>query len=239
MSKFWESQAKIIDRANFRGDGQYLEQKAEMPMHALYQDLVKRGHDGKFEFLKEDGAFGCRTKWLTGPNIIVSRDLIESIYEIAFIEESLGKMPEFILDIGAGYGRLAHRILSLFNRGIHITCTDLVPISREICKFYLESKEMYNWSVVKPEDLAQNLPFDLAINIHSWPECDPEEVEWWLEKLAEWKVKNLMVIPHNVGFWYRNGKGEFRSTIEKYYKLKVEKTMPEVWPRTYTMWELK
>jgi hypothetical protein len=239
MSKFWESQAKIIDRANFRGDGQYLEQKAEMPMHALYRDLVKRGHDGKFEFLKEDGAFGCKTKWLTGPNIIVSRDLIESIYEIAFIEESLGKMPEFILDIGAGYGRLAHRILSIFNQGIHITCTDSVPISREICRFYLEYRKVDYWAIVKPEDLIRPV-FNLAINIHSWPECDPEEVEWWLEKLAEWKVKNLMVIPHNVGFWYQNaGKGEFRSTIEKYYKLKVEKTMPEVWPRTYTMWELK
>jgi SAM-dependent methyltransferase len=247
MSDFWERQAKIIDRARFRGSEQYLEQRPEFPYEALYADLVGRGLGSMFEVLKEDGAFGCETKWLDGPELVASRDLIESIYEIAFIKECLGSLPKQILDIGAGYGRLAHRILALLD-DVDVYCVDTVPISRKVCEQYLSYRGVNGWSILEPENITEVVgrKVDLAVNIHSWPECSREEIDWWLERLKRWGVPYLMVIPHNPTFRChigsdpsRYGDGEFRSLIEaRGYVLTTERFMPKAWPRTYTMWKL-
>ena len=73
--------------AYFRGDSQYLFQGRGTPeaAYALSADYAAR-HDalGLFETLEEDGAFGALTFPVDGR--IVSRDLLDSVLEIASCE---------------------------------------------------------------------------------------------------------------------------------------------------------
>lgn len=59
----------------------------------------------------EDGALGAHTVEVAGRT--VSRDLLDSICEIYFLERPVAPLLHRnmrVLDIGAGYGRLAHRM---------------------------------------------------------------------------------------------------------------------------------
>jgi 2-polyprenyl-3-methyl-5-hydroxy-6-metoxy-1,4-benzoquinol methylase len=62
---------------------------------------------------------------------LVSRDLIDSIIEISYLEEKLqmSKTERFrILDIGAGYERFAKSIQEGFTN-IEVSCIDAIPLS--------------------------------------------------------------------------------------------------------------
>jgi 2-polyprenyl-3-methyl-5-hydroxy-6-metoxy-1,4-benzoquinol methylase len=65
--------------------------------------------------LEEDDDFGAEVFDFHGK--VVSRDLLDSIIEINFLDRHLGfssRRAVNVLDIGAGYGRLAHRMATAF-----------------------------------------------------------------------------------------------------------------------------
>ncbi len=103
-----------VDLCYFRGDSQYLHQRRGTPeaAYALSADYVARhGVLGLLDALSEDGAFGALTFELDGR--CVSRDLLDSALEIEALAGWLGAdrlAAARVLDVGAGYGRLAHRL---------------------------------------------------------------------------------------------------------------------------------
>jgi hypothetical protein len=158
---------------------------------------------GLLEILKEDGRFGAFT-FLIGEKLI-SRDLLDSITEIYFLEKHLNISSWdnlSVLDIGAGYGRLAHRALCALPNIKAYQCTDAVAQSTFVCDYYLRSCGLGEKAKVVPlhdiEAALENHSVDIAINIHSFSECSISSVDWWMSLIESKSVKYLMVVPNSV-----------------------------------------
>jgi hypothetical protein len=46
------------------------------------------------------------------------------------------------------------------------------------------------------ENTLRDQTIDLAINIHSFSECNLKAIEWWVRLLSKHRVKNLMIVPN-------------------------------------------
>jgi len=190
-----------IDLRYFRGDTQYLYQDrgtSELAYRLSYD--VARSSDslGLFDRVNEDGSFGAIAFEIEG--VAVSRDLIDSVLELNYLSEMLGagSLDDInLLDIGAGYGRLPHRLLQAFP-GATASATDAVPISTFLCEYFLsEHLGLSNASVVPLHKFSEHLEsqsFDVAVNIHSWPETTTNSVHWWLQQLADHDVNRILII---------------------------------------------
>lgn len=212
----------------FRGDNGYVWQLRGLNMnimaYALTAYYVKSIDSlGLLQRLDEDDWFGVIK--FSFDNKIVSRDLLDSIIEIHFLEKHL-QISSYhdlsILDIGAGYGRLAHRMVSAMPNISRYLCTDAVAVSTFISEFYLRFRKLEQKAKVMPideiEDALKSNPVDVALNIHSFSECRIQAIEWWLSLLVKYKVEYLMIVPnsHRGGtFLLTNNYEDFSSVIEK------------------------
>lgn len=209
----WNAKAVdgFLDHRYFRGDSlitwHYRElQRATNLKYFIYAQYV-RGLDepGLLDRLTEDGAFGCWTfHYPAHPRY--SRDLIESVNEILFLERrlALAARPRFsVLDIGAGYGRLAHRMTTAYPNLDDYCCVDAVPDSTFLCEYYLRHRGCAPPArAVALDELDRELhpgSFDLAVNVHSFPECTYDAVAWWLELIAGLDIPNLLIVPNEPG----------------------------------------
>jgi SAM-dependent methyltransferase len=188
----------------FRADSAYVWQLPEQHDEIKYvlTTLYAREHDrlDLLAQLTEDGSFGAHTYEVDG--MLVSRDLLDSVAELTFLEEALDltKAAHFtVLDIGAGYGRFPNRATQAFE---NVTCiaTDAVPLSTFLCEYYLRQRGSTRVEVVPLDAITADLEgrhIDLAVNIHSFSECPLASIEWWLDLLAAADAKYLFVVPNN------------------------------------------
>jgi hypothetical protein len=192
------------DLLHFRGDNSFIWQARGRDQNPLvyalcYHQLAATDRDGLLARLDEDDLFGVHLFEIDGRP--VSRELIDSVREIQFLQRhvGLGSRPATLLDIGAGYGRLAWRIDQAFG-GIHrILATDAVAASTFICDYYLRFRGARNAAAAPLDEvdtLLARTPVDVAINVHSFSECRPEAVEWWVARLALHNVRHLFVVPN-------------------------------------------
>jgi SAM-dependent methyltransferase len=150
--------------------------------------------------LTDDDAFGNFTMTIDGT--IVSRDMLDSIIELYFLERhlKLSSLPgPRILDIGAGYGRLAHRICESLPNVAEYVCVDAVAQSTLISELYLKFRGSRARVVALDEieaTLARWTP-DVAVNVHSFSECRMEAIDWWLGLLEKSGVRHLMIVPND------------------------------------------
>ena len=241
MSAFWDDHATRIDPDRFRADTQYLGCQAEYPYEAMLKDVrhteATPPWRGVLGLLTEDGAFGCTTKVVDG--VTVSRDLLDSCVELAFLERHL---PDHlvgvtrVLDIGAGYGRLAHRWQTAYPQ-VDYRCVDPVSASRLVCAKYLRHRGLES-RVYSPAELDELPTPDLAVNVHSWPECTREEIRWWLRWLREREVPRLFVVPHDPEVLCADDGQPFLSDIAWHgYTLAEHWYGPACWPRTFLLYE--
>jgi putative sugar O-methyltransferase len=184
----------------FRGEGDYLSQRNSDPLPsyaASFGYALALDQAGLFERLSEDSLFGCHTYDILGR--LVSRDLLDSVLEIAFLSEMLGWRPESsirVLDIGAGYGRFAHRLSAAFPK-IEVRCTDAIPTSTFLAEFYLKFRKAMGAAILPLDEAATfGGPVDIACNIHSWSECTLQSIRWWLDRLDHIQPRYLFVVPH-------------------------------------------
>ncbi|MFC1981130.1 putative sugar O-methyltransferase [Chloroflexota bacterium] len=193
------------DLKYFRSDNPYVWQFQDHnfePAYVLTTYYVKTIDTlGLLEKLKEDDEFGIYTFRADGR--VVSRDFLDSIVEIYFLEKHLGisRLPQIsLLDIGAGYGRLAHRIVEALPNIDYCFCTDAIPASTFICEYYLRFRNVCGKARVVPlnqvEDLLANHAIDIAVNVNSFSECTLATIDWWLSRLAKHKVQYLMIVPN-------------------------------------------
>lgn len=217
--------ARRIDIEHFRGEAQYLTTESAGGLRAAYE-AVRRYDDQRaryLDFVREDGEFGVvTTTALNGKRI--SRDLVDSIAEAYFIEEIAGARRGRILDIGAGYGRLAHRLTTIWPE-VAVYSTDAVAVSTAICDYYLRDRGVIGRAPVIPYHQLETLPrIHLACNIHSWSECSFDAIAFWLELLERQRVPLLFVVPHDDDFRLWGREGSFRPLIESHgYKLRVQR----------------
>jgi len=213
----------------FRGDNAYVWQLRGNNMNIIAYALTTfyiKSIDklGLLNTLKEDDFFGIFA--FSIDNKLISRDLLDSILEIYFLEKHLNISVSknlTILDIGAGYGRLAHRMLDALPNIAEYLCTDAFPISTFLSEYYLRFRNLEDKANVVPIDKIENTlkskNINIAINIHSFPECKISAIEWWLSLLAKYNVKYLMIVPHSDTLRTIDGK-DFGEIIKNYgYKL--------------------
>jgi hypothetical protein len=219
----------------FRGDNAYVYQRRGSNMgvsnYALSTYYLKSiDEQNLLSKLTEDELFGNYA--FTIADMKVSRDLLDSIMEIYFLDKHLQVLtPDKhinVLDIGAGYGRLAHRLLSVAPGVDRYFCADAVAVSTFISDYYLRFRQLQDRASVVPldeiEGRLENQRIDLAINIHSFSECKIAAIEWWLQLVSKHKVKNLMIVPnsgvHGGQLLLTNDQKDFEKIIEKHgYRL--------------------
>jgi FkbM family methyltransferase len=153
------------------------------------------------ELLGEDGAFGCWVYEFPGYPAC-SRDLLDSVNELRFMDKHLSVMSRSglrILDIGAGYGRLAHRASQALSGLTDYCCVDAVPESTFLCEYYARVRNIAPPVRVTPLPEVPSLQpkqFDLAVNVHSFSECRLAAVEWWMSQVARLGVPYLFIVPN-------------------------------------------
>lgn len=152
--------------------------------------------------LDEDEQFGVQV-FRFNDEQLMSRDLLDSIVEIYFLEDTLhlSQQRDFkILDIGAGYGRFAHRMAQAFSGQVKTFCVDAIPESTFLCEIYLRFRSVENWTQVVPldqiEETVEGQHIDLAINIHSFSECTLQTVCGWLDFCRKYEITYLMIVPN-------------------------------------------
>jgi hypothetical protein len=190
-----------VDFRRFRDDNAYVWQRGTVAAQYGLTAYYARAHDhrGLLERLTEDRLFGVRAYDVDG--LLVTRDLLDSVAELTFIDEQfeLSASPGFtILDIGAGYGRFAHRATAAFSN-VRCLCTDAVPVSSFLCDFYLGFRQVPRAEVVPLDEVENSLRderIDLAVNVHSFSECPTDAIAWWLDVLATNQVPALLVVPN-------------------------------------------
>lgn len=201
--------AREIDLPRFRADNAYLWQARDgntAARLALSAYCAAR-HDrlGLMDRLAEDGLFGAATlPCLDGR--LVSRDLLDSVLELNFLAEALGPgdMADLnVLDIGAGYGRLAQRWAEGIAGPGRLFCADAVPESTFLCAFNLEFRGVSGRAGSLPLDVLERslagVRIGLAANVHSFSECPLGAVEWWLDLLDRLEVPRLFLVPNGEG----------------------------------------
>jgi hypothetical protein len=205
----WHNEAvgSFLDLRWFRGETLFMWHYREPPritqlkyfMFARY--VAERDTLGLLERLEEDGAFGCWSYSYIGLGR-VSRDLLQSINEILFLERRLQiaqRTPLRVLDIGAGYGRLAHRMAAALPNLVDYCCTDVVPEATFLSSWYLHYRGCVPPArVVRLDRIHAELGagFELAVNIHSFSECPLAAVRWWIDLAAGLRIPHLLIVPN-------------------------------------------
>jgi SAM-dependent methyltransferase len=192
------------DVALFRADNAYLWQtrgpnKSELSYALSYYATRAEDDEGLLDRLGEDDLFGAYVLEIDGRT--VSRDLLDSVREIQFLKRHAGLDGEAcnVLDIGAGYGRLAYRLHQATGDETRIFAVDAYPPSTFLCEFYLGWRGADRARTVpldEVEGLLASTRIDIAVNVHSFSECTPEAIGWWVERLAAHRVRRLMVVPN-------------------------------------------
>src|SRR5262249_1073879 len=147
---------------------------------------------GLLSTLTDDDWFGNFLFTIDGRS--VSRDLLDSLIELYFLDRqlSLSSMAKAaILDIGAGYGRLAHRVSEALPNVASCWCTDAVAQSTFVSEFYLTFRRS-RARVIPLDEIESALKIstpDIAINTHSFSECRMDAIDWWLRLLERTGVK--------------------------------------------------
>jgi hypothetical protein len=200
---------RAIDLRRFRSDDAYLWQRPGRDMNELsyalaYYYLKSTDRLGLLDRLDEDQAFGVDCFGIVEGRI-VTRDWVDSVAELNFLERHFGlsRRSAAVLDIGAGYGRLAYRSLAALPSISRYLCTDAVPVSTFLCEYYLRYRGVDARAQVIPlhevRGALARQTVDLAINVHSFSECRLEAIAWWLALLRDHAVPRLMVVPNVVG----------------------------------------
>lgn len=243
----WQEWQKRVEAAlpNFAASPLYVEQdrQPEEEFRRVAEQVKRWGpidEDGR----TRDAQFGGRlVETCLGP---VTRMWLDSNVEVHFLYRHLPDLArKRVLDIGAGYGRLA---VALEDHVTAIACVDAVPVSKRVCREYCE-KFAHSIFVIGVDEITpvhEALKFSLAVNIHSWNECTLEQVENWLAVLVKMQVPHLFTVAHgqmdktteNAYYTHQTGFPSFRPSIERYYDLVAEECIGMETP-PHALWKLK
>lgn len=193
---------EFFDLRYFRGESistwhhRELSRATRLKLFIYLSYLQERDERGLLERLQEDGLFGCWTHEFSGMPMI-SRELLESVNELLFLQrrfDILGRRDLRVLDIGAGYGRLAYRMTQAHDSLADYCCLDALPESTFLCEYYLRFRGISPTARVVPLDQLGQLEagqFDLAVNANGFSRCTLRAVQWWIDQLHHWEVPVL------------------------------------------------
>lgn len=200
-----------FDFQKFRGDNIYVWQSRmfeEINFFVSYQYALKMDAMDLNKKFIESKSYGVEVYEFDG--LAISREWIDSILEINYLEEKIGLTTTLdleIIDIGAGYGRLAFRLAEAFPLS-KINCVDAIPLSTCLSRVYLEPFIESQQVIVHDLETVQAVVrgrINLAVNVHSFSEMSLEWVNYWIDFLVEKDVKYLFIVPNGSSLTLNNG----------------------------------
>jgi FkbM family methyltransferase len=230
-----------LDLRWFRGDTSYVWHYREAPrisqlkFFVFLRYVVEHDRLRLLDRLGEDGAFGCFAYDFPGyPRC--SRDSLDSVCELDFLDRHLEITSHRglrVLDVGAGYGRLAHRAVQAVGGLRDYCCVDAVAESTFLSEYYTKFRGVSPPARVVPLTDVPGLAtgaFDLAINVHSFSECPRAAIAWWMSELSRLEIPILFVVPNEPsGFLSLETDGsrhDYLGVIEDAgYRVKVDEPM--------------
>jgi putative sugar O-methyltransferase len=129
----------------------------------------------------------------------VCLDYLMAALELGFIEQEVDLQGGSVLEIGAGYGRTCHAILSNHDVSAYwiLDLKNTLQLSKKYLREVLDDEQFAKMNFVQVENVDKIFEakrFDLCINIHSFTEMAPETVRAYLDlidhKCAAFYVKN-------------------------------------------------
>jgi hypothetical protein len=196
-----------LDLRAFRGDNPFIwhyresKRATELKYFTFLRYVLDNDRHSLVERLGEDGLFGCWTYRFPGYPAC-SRDLLDCVIELNFLDKHLDLLSRAsvrVLDIGAGYGRLAYRTAQAVGGLEEYACTDAIPESTFLCEYYTRFRGVAPPVHVVPLTGVPDLvpgAFDVAFNVHSFSECSYRAVEWWMQRLERLRVPLLFLVPN-------------------------------------------
>jgi len=115
-------------------------------------------------------------------------DYLNSAYEISTIKDYLDLSEKRILELGAGYGRTCHSIISNFDidEYVIVDLDTMLQISRQYLHKVLPSNQYKKIHFVSADNISSlSGDFDLAIQIDGFNEMDREVVFKYLDIISE------------------------------------------------------
>jgi SAM-dependent methyltransferase len=194
-----------IDLQRFRADSAFVWQARtddlrEVNYALTFSHLRNTDRLGLLDRLDEDGLFGAVTFDIDGKRM--SRDLLDVVAELSFLEETLeiSERHGTVLDIGAGYGRLAYGLARAFPERLRVLCTDAVPEATFLSEYYLRFRGADGVAravaLDELEAALEKTPVFLASNVHSFSEIPLRAIRWWVALLSRHRVRYVMVVPN-------------------------------------------
>lgn len=120
----------------------------------------------------------------------VCLDYLQAVLEVGFIQRSVDLAGARVLEIGAGYGRTCHTLLSNHDIAEYwiVDLPNTLSLSRAYLREVLDDKQFARMMFVAVDDIDEALRrarFDLCVNIHSFAEMMPETVRAYLDLIDE------------------------------------------------------
>ena len=183
--------------------------------------LYARGHDPMNVTKLPEPALGQPLP-ITWRGRLISQDLANTALEVAAIGRALaGRTPKSILELGAGYGRTAYALMTLFPEATY-TIVDIEP-AMSISRWYLtELFGQERLRFVSPREAADlaSGSVDLALTISSLQEMTPAQVADYLSMFDRTAQGGVLYLKQ----WrsWRNPVDQVELTFDKY-------PIPERW----------
>jgi SAM-dependent methyltransferase len=156
----------------------------------------------------------------------MTRQWVDGNIEINFLVRALPSLRDMhVLDIGAGYGRLAVMLAPLVES---YTCVDPVPVSTMVSREYTRQYAPAVTILDLEEFCAATVHPTIAINIHSWNECSYQQIANWLEALATLSVRYLFTVTHEPDrdiYLTWDGRQNFKTLLTERYTVIAEECL--------------
>ncbi|MEU1669271.1 putative sugar O-methyltransferase [Streptomyces sparsogenes] len=198
INELWVTEEASADLTGFKSDRRNFNIALWDPttngiryLRALVYELATRLSDddwSKIENVRNRDVGDPVTVRYEGRSVCL--DYLQAALELGFIEKELDLGGARVLEIGAGYGRTCHAMLSNYDLASYtiVDLTNTLKLSRAYLREVLDEKQFAKMRFVQVEDIDRGLgqdPFDLCVNVHSFTEMTPDTVEAYLRLIDE------------------------------------------------------
>jgi putative sugar O-methyltransferase len=198
ISKYWVTEDAAIDLTNFRSDQRNYNISLWNPEANGVRYLKTLVYGLATQLAEEDWARlrNIANRTVGEPLTVryggedLCLDYAQAVLELGFIERAVELSGARVLEIGAGYGRTCHAMLSNHDLAEYciIDLPNTLKLSHRYLREVLDDARFAKMRFVEVDDIDDVLGaahFDLCVNIHSFTEMTPDTVRGYLDLIDE------------------------------------------------------
>ncbi|MBO3741349.1 putative sugar O-methyltransferase [Actinoplanes flavus] len=194
----WITEDAAVDLDNLKSDGRNFKLALWDPSTNGVRYLKALTYHLGMELSADDWARIRRTPNREVGNPITVRcqgeplclDYVQAAFEVGLIDREIDLTGARVMEIGAGYGRTCHMILSNYDLAGYriVDLRNTLQVSRAYLREVLDEARFDKIEFVAVDEVDDLFPsdrFDLCINVHSMTEMSPDTVRAYLELIDE------------------------------------------------------